>query len=267
MSCSARLDSEVLLAHCLQKDRSYLLTWPEKELTHEQQACFEDLVRRRLQPQPVAYLVGYREFYSMSLMTTPDTLVPRPETEMLVDRVLEITKHNPGSEILDMGTGTGAIALAIKKHAPSCRVSATDYSPDTLKIARSNADKLSLDVQFILSDWYREIAPDLVYDVIVSNPPYIAASDPFLHQGDLPAEPIQALSSGESGLEALQIIISGARGRLKPGGVLVLEHGYDQAPAVRQLLIDGGFESVKSERDFNDLERMTMAYKPSNTTK
>jgi release factor glutamine methyltransferase len=267
ISGSARLDSEVLLAHCLQKDRSYLMTWPQKDLTGEQMDCFRDLVQRRLQPQPVAYLVGYREFYSLSLITTVDTLVPRPETELLVDTVLELTRDNPGLEILDLGTGTGAIALAIKKHARSCRVSATDYLEETLKIARRNAKNLSLEVQFIQSDWYQALASDSVYDIIVSNPPYIAADDPCLQQGDLPAEPMQALCSGESGLEAVQTIISGAGSRLKNAGMLVLEHGFEQALAVRQLMARHGFENIRTELDFSGLERMTMGRKPDNNTK
>lgn len=266
ISCSARLDSEVLLAHCLQKDRSYLLTWPDNELTDDQQACFQDLVRRRLQPQPVAYLVGYREFYSMSLMTTADTLVPRPETEMLVDAIVELTKHKPDMQILDLGTGTGAVALAIKKHAPLSRVSATDYSTQALKVAETNATNLGLDIQFIEADWYKGIEADPVYDCIVSNPPYIAAKDPCLRQGDLPAEPLQALSSGESGLEALEIIIPGAVERLKPGGHLFLEHGFEQAAAVREMLQKCDFQGIITVQDFSGLDRMTQGRRSLNNT-
>lgn len=259
ISCSSRLDSEVLLAHCLQKDRSYLLTWPEQELTTRQQDCFQELVRRRLQPQPVAYLVGYREFYSMRFDTTPDTLVPRPETELLVDTVLELTQNLPSAMILELGTGTGAIALAIKKHNPGCQMRATDVSQSALEVARANAKKHVLDVQFVLSDWYQAIVPDVQFDIIVSNPPYVASNDPCLGQGDLPAEPIQALSSGDSGLEALEMIIAGAVERLKPGGYLLLEHGFEQAQAVTELLEQMAFEAIQTKFDFNDLERMTMA--------
>lgn len=262
ISCSSRLDSEVLLAHCLQKDRSYLLTWPELELTRQQQDCFQDLVRRRLQPQPVAYLVGYREFYSMRLDTTPDTLVPRPETELLVDSVLELTQNMPCAKILELGTGTGAIALAIKKHNPGGQMCATDVSQSALEVATSNAKKHALDVQFVLSDWYQAIVPDARFDIIASNPPYVASNDPCLEQGDLPAEPMQALSSGVSGLEALEVIIKGAVERLKPGGYLLLEHGFEQAQAVAELLEKMAFEAIQTKYDFNDLERMTMARKP-----
>ncbi len=258
ISCNARLDSEVLLAHCLGKPRSYLMTWPERELDDQQLACFNELIRRRLQPQPVAYLVGQREFYSMDFNTTPDTLVPRPETEMLVDFCLEKIDAIESPELLELGTGTGAIALALKQHAPECRIIANDVSPATLAVAESNARRHRLKVEFQLSDWYRQV-PDQLFDIIVSNPPYIAADDPYLRQGDLPAEPQQALCSGESGLEALEIIIAQAPDFLKPVGWIVLEHGYDQQQAVQQRLQQAGFTDIQTHRDFNDLPRMTVA--------
>lgn len=260
ISCSAGLDSEVLLAHCLQKDRSYLLTWPERELSPEQRDCYHELIRRRLQPQPVAYLVGYREFYSMQLKTTSATLVPRPETELLVDTVLELLATVESPAVLELGTGTGAIALALKKHAPQSHIVATDISPAALEVAAHNAQAHRLDVSFIESDWFSHI-PQRTFDIIASNPPYIAASDPYLSQGDLPAEPIQALSSGESGLEALAIIIQGATSFMKPDGWIVLEHGYDQQSAVQRLLQASGFSRISTLRDFNDLPRVTLATK------
>lgn len=260
VSCSAALDSEVLLAFCLQKNRSYLLTWPEKELTSDQLGCFQQIVRKRLQPQPVAYLVGTREFYSMDLKTTPATLVPRPETEMLVDKVLELTSELEVPQILELGTGTGAISLAIKKHSAKSDILATDFSPSALNIASLNAEKHDLDITFLKSNWYQSITQG-PFDVIVSNPPYIAASDPYLSQGDLPAEPVMALSSGETGLEALEIIIGQAMDFLKPEGWIVLEHGYDQQQAVTEILLQSGFEKIETLRDFNDLPRLTMATK------
>ncbi|MCK4711086.1 MAG: peptide chain release factor N(5)-glutamine methyltransferase [Gammaproteobacteria bacterium] len=258
ISCSAALDSEVLLAFCLQKNRSYLLTWPEKELSSDQLECFHELVRKRLQPQPVAYLTGSREFYSMELNTTPATLVPRPETEMLVDKVLELIAELDSPKILELGTGTGAISLALKKHAHSCEILATDISQAALKVAQSNAQKHHLDISFVESNWYQSIPQDL-FDVIVSNPPYIAASDPYLGQGDLPAEPLMALSSGETGLESLKTIIQQASAFLQPAGWIVLEHGYDQQQAVTELLLEYGFREVETLRDFNDLARLTLA--------
>lgn len=198
----------------------------------------------------------------MPLITTPDTLVPRPETELLVDTVLELTEGMAVADILELGTGTGAISLAIKKHNPASQLCATDFSSAALEVAKSNAQKFALDIRFILSDWYQAVAADAQFDVIVSNPPYIAADDPYLTQGDLPAEPMQALSSGESGLEALEIIIPGAFDHLGPGGYLVLEHGFEQAPTVTKLFAKMGFEAIQTRLDFNDLERMTMGRKP-----
>ena len=261
ISSNARLDSEVLLAHCLGKPRSYLMTWPERELSDQQLDCFNDLIRRRLQPQPVAYLVGEREFYSMALKAAPATLVPRPETEMLVEQCLELVADTERPQILELGTGTGAIALALKEHAPKCRILATDVSAEALAVARTNAQSHHLEIEFIESDWYRQV-PAQNFDIIVSNPPYIAASDPYLSQGDLPAEPQIALSSGETGLEALEMIINGAHNFLKPGGRIVLEHGYDQQQPVTELLQQAGFEDSQTERDFNDLPRMTQACWP-----
>jgi release factor glutamine methyltransferase len=258
ISCSAALDSEVLLAHCLQKNRSYLITWPEKELTSQQLECFRDLVRRRLQPQPVAYLTGQREFYSMELNTTPATLVPRPETEMLVDKVLDIVADIESPGILELGTGTGAISLALKRHIPHSHITATDISADALKVAQFNAQQYHLEINWLQSDWYQSVPPE-TFDVIASNPPYIAEGDPYLSQGDLPAEPQQALCSGETGLEALEQIIQGVQKWLKPSGWIVLEHGYDQQEAVSQLLSKQGFSCIETLKDFNELPRLSIA--------
>ncbi len=267
ISCSARLDAELLLAHCLERDRSYLMTWPEHELDARQLACFRELIRRRLRPEPVAYLVGSREFFSMQLRTTPATLVPRPETEMLVEAVLAelggLACNRPQPRVLELGTGTGAIALAIKQQMPACHLVATDIDEGALQVATENAGILHLDVEFLRSDWFGALAPEMRFDVIVSNPPYIAVSDPYLSQGDLPAEPRHALCSGETGLEALQVIVAGAPARLVAGGLLVLEHGWDQGPAVAELMTRAGFSQVRTERDFNELPRMTSGrYKP-----
>ncbi len=258
ISDSARLDSEILLAHCLKRDRSYLMTWPERELDAGHIDCFHSLVQRRLEPQPVAYLVGSREFYSLQLETTPTTLVPRPETELLVEKSLQLLASKQSPSILELGTGTGAIALALKQHCADCRLTATDINAETLEVARRNATKHGLEVEFIQSDWYRSLDPDHGYDLIVSNPPYIAANDPYLSNGDLPAEPRNALCSGESGLEALEVIIRGAVDHLQPGGWLVLEHGYDQQQQVQQLLLGQGFDLVETFHDFNNLPRVSV---------
>jgi release factor glutamine methyltransferase len=262
ITCSARLDSEILLAFCLQKERSYLMTWPEKELTQAQQECFQELIRKRLQPQPVAYLTGEREFYSLTLKTTPATLVPRPETEMLVDKVLELTGYIAQPEILELGTGTGAIALSIKQHSPKSKILATDVSQAALDVAQENAAQHHLDVEFILSDWFEGVNQQRRFDVIVSNPPYIANHDPYLSQGDLPAEPLLALTSGDDGLQALTRIITTATLFLNPGGWLVLEHGYDQQQSVSNLLKNQGYMQVETLVDFNQLPRMSVAQRP-----
>ncbi len=262
ITCSARLDSEILLAFCLQKARSYLMTWPEKELDQQQLDCFQALIRRRLQPQPIAYLIGEKEFYSLSLKTTAATLVPRPETEMLVDKVLQLTQHMAAPHVLELGTGTGAIALAIKKHNPACRMLATDVSQDALEVATENAARHQLEIEFLLSDWFDALEQSDCFDIIVSNPPYIAEQDPYLSQGDLPAEPRLALTSGEDGMQALTHIITLATGFLKPGGWLVLEHGYDQLQAVSQLLTAQGYTQVETLLDFNQLPRMSVGQMP-----
>jgi len=260
VSGSAALDSEILLAYCLQKNRSYLLTWPQKELTSEQFDCFHELIKKRLLPQPIAYLTGSREFYSMELNTTPATLVPRPETEMLVESVLDLMSDIDQPKILELGTGTGAIALAIKKYSATSEILATDISKSALKVAKSNAEKHHLRVTFVVSDWYQGIHNQL-FDVIVSNPPYIAAADPYLSRGDRPAEPLSALSSGETGMEALEVIIRGAKEYLTAGGWIVLEHGYDQQQEVTDILQEYGFCEIQTLRDFNDLPRLSRARK------
>lgn len=249
------------MAHCLGKSRSYLMTWPDQVLSKTELDCFHDLVHRRLQPQPVAYLIGKREFYSMEFETTPATLVPRPETELLVDTVLEKIAGLNAPKVLELGTGTGAIALAIKQHSPQCQVVATDVHPQTLAVAQSNAQKFGLEIEFVESDWYQGLGHRQSFDIIVSNPPYIAADDPYLHQGDLPAEPVAALCSGQSGLEALRLIILGASRYLKAGGWLILEHGFGQAEAVAQLLSQQGYAQITLFRDFNDLPRMSIGQK------
>jgi release factor glutamine methyltransferase len=262
-SDSPRLDAELLLAHCLGRDRAWLMAWPERVPDMDGRDCFEALLRRREQGEPVAYLLGEREFWSLPLMVTADTLVPRPETELLVEQSLALIAGRERPRILELGTGSGAIALALKRERPDAEIIATDVSPGALAVARRNAQSLGLAVGFLLCDWYRAIAPGPRFDLIVSNPPYIAADDPFLKQGDLPAEPRRALCSGPSGLEALRIIIEGAVPRLAPGAALALEHGHDQREAVRDLLRQAGFEQLRTERDFSGLPRVSLGLKPA----
>lgn len=256
---SARLDAELLLSHCLDQPRSYLYSWPERVLSESCWRRFQDLVRQRLQPMPIAYLLGTREFFSMEYATTPAALVPRPETELLVELALRQIPTDQSLRICDLGTGSGVIAITLKKQRPLTIISATDVDPDCLELARANARRHQVDIDFIESDWFGNLPPDSIFDMIVSNPPYVAADHPFLLQGDLPAEPAKALTPGASGLEALEVIISGAPDHLSAGGILILEHGYDQEAAVAALLLDNGFGEIRCEADHNNLPRTSCA--------
>ena len=220
---------------------------------------YRQLVKMRIRPTPVAYLLGTREFYSMEFLVTDAALVPRPETELLVELALELIPPNEPIRVCDLGTGAGVIAITLKNQRPMARVYATDVDPDCLLLARENADRHGTIIEFIESDWYRQIPMDLNFDLIVSNPPYIAADHPFLKQGDLPAEPQIALTPGVTGLEAIQVIIGQARDYLVVGGHLILEHGYDQQTMVAQLLESHGFEEIHCGTDNNDLPRTSIA--------
>jgi release factor glutamine methyltransferase len=254
---SARLDAELLLAHCLEKPRSFLYSWPEKTIGEDAWQRFRELIRRRRAPTPVAYLVGRREFFSLEYATAPEALVPRPETELLVEMALDEIPPAGAAQICDLGTGTGIIAITLKKHRPECRVVATDLDPRCLTLARDNARRHGVEIDWIASNWFRGLAGGARFDLILSNPPYIAAGHPFLAQGDLPAEPRLALTPGDTGLEALQTIVGEAAGYLLPDGLLMVEHGYDQQASVAKLFAASGFEDIRCEYDFNDLPRVT----------
>jgi len=256
---SARLDAELLLAHCLDKPRSYLYSWPEQQLSEPCWHLYQQLVEMRIQPTPVAYLLGTREFYSMEFIATDAALVPRPETELLVELALKLIPPAEPIRVCDLGTGTGIIAIVLKKQRPSTCVYATDVDPDCLLLARENARRHDATIEFVESDWYRQLPADLKFDMIVANPPYIAAGHPFLKQGDLPAEPQIALTPGVTGLEAIQVIIDQASDYLVAGGHLILEHGYDQQAIVAQLLESHGFEEIDCATDYNDLPRTSIA--------
>lgn len=263
-SDSARLDAELLLAHCLGKSRSYLYSWPQEVLSEACWLQFQDLVARRIEPTPIAYLLGSREFYSLEFNTRSQALVPRPETELLVDlALLQVPLEEP-VRICDLGTGSGIIAITLKAQRPLAEVYATDVDPACLELARENALRHQVDIEWIESDWYSNLPNQAGFDLIVSNPPYIAADHPFLSQGDLPAEPQLALTPGATGLEALQTIIPGAHQYLKDGGYLMLEHGYDQQASVAQLFVENGFEEVRCEYDLNDLPRTSIAKRVEN---
>ncbi|MFN2338752.1 MAG: peptide chain release factor N(5)-glutamine methyltransferase [Gammaproteobacteria bacterium] len=259
---SPRLDAELLLAHALGKERSYLRSWPERCPTATETAEFHALLARRQAGEPVAHLLGVREFWSLDLQVTPDTLIPRPETELLVERaLLHIPADRPAS-VADLGTGSGAIALAIASERPRARILAIDLSAAALAVARRNAAAHAIHtVEFQEGDWCVGLPADS-FDVILSNPPYIAAQDPHLAQGDARFDPRGALVSGADGLDDLRRLIPAALACLKPGGWLLVEHGYDQGPALLRLFEAAGYQDVQDHADLAGNSRMTEGKRP-----
>ena len=255
-----RLDAELLLAHVLDVSRANLVARDERELTPEEQGDFERLLARRMAGEPLAYLTGTREFWSLELEVTRDVLVPRPETELLVEWALSFPRRRESSfRVVDIATGSGAIALAIAKECPTARIAGTDISQAALQVARRNAETHRLtNVSFIEGD-LRQLDACLrghdEFDVIVSNPPYVAEGDP--HLAELRFEPALALTSGPDGLDALRAIVAGAPAYLRAGGWLVVEHGAGQGAAVRELFARAGFAQVETRRDLAGLERAT----------
>lgn len=255
-SSTPRLDVEILLSHVLRKNRSYLYTWPDKFLTTVEYIEFEQLLQRRLQGEPLAYIVGYKEFWSLSLEVNKATLVPRPETELLVELALAHLPLDSQSTVLDLGTGSGAIALAVAKERPYCQVIASDCTLTTLLVAQKNAQTLGIsNVYFIASDWLSAFSFGCC-EVIIANPPYIAGDDP--HLMELQYEPKQALVAGKTGLEAICDIISVSQHYLNHAGWLMLEHGYDQAQAVEDLLLQHGYSHVCNYLDYSGQPRVTI---------
>jgi release factor glutamine methyltransferase len=252
------VDAQVLLAHALSRDRGWLIAHAADRLADVDADAFFALVRRRRDGEPVAYLTGRREFWGLDLVVDRAVLIPRPETETLVECVLQRLPIDRPTRVLDLGTGSGAIALAIARERPLAALWATDRSRTALDVARANAQSLELrSVNWVESDWYRDLPREIArFDVIASNPPYVAVGDPYLGEGDLPFEPANALTSGVDGLDALRTIVAGAPDRLLPGGALVVEHGYNQAGAVRELLRDAGFSDLASLRDLAGISRV-----------
>lgn len=248
------LEARILLSHALQLSRVQLVTQSERILTQSEIAQIEFLFRRRIAGEPVAYILGEREFFGLMLHVTPDVLIPRPDTELLVELALDLLPES--GRVLDMGTGSGAIAVAIAHASPDADVTALDVSEAALDVARRNGQRHGVNVRFLRSDWYAALA-DEQFDLIVSNPPYIVSGDPHLSQGDLRFEPVNALTDHADGLSAIRIIAEGAPQRLSKGGWLLVEHGYDQAPAVRELLIRQGFQEVQSWKDLAGIQRAT----------
>ena len=259
----AAFETHLLMQETLQVSRAWLMAHAEQTLTSEREATFLAMVGRRLQGEPVAYILGHREFYGLDLLVTPDVLIPRPDTETLVEAALSRIPHHQPCRVLDLGTGSGAIAIAIARHRPEARVIAVDTSAAALKIARRNADNLQThNLNLLQSDWFGALS-GAMFEVIVSNPPYIACSDPHLKQGDLRFEPETALASGMDGLNDLRDIVAAAPAHLQAGGWLLLEHGYDQAPAVAGLLTEAGFADVGHAADLAGITRVTFGKKPA----
>ncbi len=253
-----RLEAEVLLSSLLDKPRTYLMAWPEMQLSPEQTQSFHSMIERRTTQEPIAYITGCREFWSLNLEVTPDTLIPRPETEILVETALEhIPKQSP-LNIADLGTGSGAIAAAIANERPMCNVLATDFSPNTLRVAERNFHRLGLNnIRTSLGEWCNALPPGEQFDIIISNPPYVAEGDGHLAHDGLPWEPQRALRSGEDGLDDLSQIITGAPDHIAPGGWLFLEHGFDQGDRVRSLLKQAGFSAIHTSQDLSGHDRVS----------
>lgn len=253
---SARRDVEVLLCHCLDKNRAWLYTWPEAEVEPVGEERFSKLLSQRKRGVPIAYLTGVRDFWTFELSVNEHTLIPRAETETLVEWALELSLPGNAS-VLDLGTGSGAIALALAKEWPHWVVVAVDASEEALKVAVQNAHTLDLShVRFDQSNWYSNLLGE-TFDLIVSNPPYIDELDVHLSQGDLPHEPQMALVSAEMGLADLEQIVVNASEYLHSSGWLLLEHGYAQGAAVRELFGDNGFEKIETRLDLAGHERIT----------
>lgn len=256
-SDSARLDAELLLAHVLNKPRSFLLTWPEHQPQPAEIEHFYCLLKRRQRGEPVAYLLGRRGFWSLDLEVDRSTLIPRPDTERLVEVALERVVNQP-ARVLDLGTGTGAVALAIAVERPTWQVTGCDSSVEAVALAERNRQRLGIgNANFLSSDWFAGLGEGVSFDLIVSNPPYIADNDPHLTEGDVRFEPASALVSGADGLNAIRHIVQTAPGFLQPGGWLLLEHGWEQAEAVRNLLGARGFVEVQSWQDLAGHQRIT----------
>lgn len=261
-SPTARLDVELLLAAALGKPRSFLHTWPERIVSTEAAQAFAGYLQRRRTGEPVAYILGQQGFWNIDLEVATHTLIPRPETEMLVETALELLPGAIPHRLLDLGTGTGAIALSLAKDRPQWEVMAVDRVQEAVELAERNRRRLHLDnAQVLHSHWFSAVQGQR-FDLILSNPPYIAASDPHLVEGDVRFEPSSALVSGTDGLDDLRLIVSQAPAHLESGGWLLLEHGYDQGPAVRDLLSGHGFEQIQTRRDLGDHERITFGRVP-----
>ncbi len=258
----ARFESQLLLQHLLNANRAWLIAHENDTLSTDVLARFDQLINRRADGEPIAYILGNREFYGLKLTVTSATLIPRPDTEILVDAALNKIPTDTPLQILDLGTGTGAIALAIAQQRPQTQVTAVDASKAALEVAISNSKQLHIgNIHFLLSDWFNNLNGTL-FDVIVSNPPYIENTDAHLNQGDLRFEPASALASGADGLDDIRRIIDDCLIHLKPQGWLMLEHGYNQAAAVADLMAQTGLVNIETFKDLGNNDRVTIGKSP-----
>ncbi|BFT30716.1 peptide chain release factor N(5)-glutamine methyltransferase [Alteromonas sp. D210916BOD_24] len=262
---SPSVDAKVLLAHVLDTSQTYLFTWPDKTLSEDAKTQFEQAIARRQTGEPVAYIIGKRDFWTLSLQTSVHTLIPRPDTEVLVETVLnwarqrqaQVNKNDDVLTLCDLGTGTGAIALALASELPTSRVTGVDFLEQAVQLAGQNAKANHItNAHFLQSDWFSSL-DNQRFDAIVSNPPYIEDSSPYLLEGDVRFEPSSALTSGEDGLEDIRHIIALAPKYLKEAGLLAFEHGFDQAAPVQALLQQAGFEQVSTAKDYGGNDRVT----------
>ena len=257
LSESPRLDAEVLLAHLLNKSRTWLVTWPDKALTEAEITDFEALVQRRKAGEPVAHITAQREFWSLPLRITKDTLIPRPDTELMVEQILLAYPANTQIELVDLGTGSGAIALALASERPNWKITATDQSSAALEVARHNARQLNINnIEFISGNWLEPLA-GRVFDVVASNPPYIADQDPHLRQGGVRFEPLSALASGADGLNDIRELCNQAKHHLKHKGMLIIEHGFDQKEQTWEIFTVSGYKNLSQHHDLASNPRLT----------
>lgn len=263
ISDSARLDIELFLSHLLQKNRTWLFTWPDHELTETQSAEFLQMLERRKKGEPVAHIIGQREFWSLPLKVNASTLIPRPDTEILVETALQLFAADAPEQkrkCLDLGTGTGAIVLALASEKANWQFTAVDQSTDAVALAESNRCQLGFNnVSIFQSDWFEKI-PATQFDLIVSNPPYIDPDDPHLSQGDVKFEPLSALVALDNGLADIKKIIGGSKSFLTSGGYLLLEHGYNQADDVKKILLENGYKNIETRKDFGGNDRVTFGW-------
>lgn len=261
VSDSPHLDAEILLAFVLKKNRSYLRAWNDRKIDESMVIYFESLLSQRLDGVPIAYLIGTREFWSRDFVVSPDVLIPRPDTELLIELCLaQIPVNQQAFNILDLGTGSGAIAVTLAAERPAAKIIAVDLSAAALAIAQKNAFQHNCkNIEFILSDWFSAV-PKMEFDLIISNPPYIPTNDEHLMQGDVRFEPKSALIAAENGLSDIKVIAVEAKNYLKPHGQLWFEHGYNQAEAVQRILKSLHYKNVQTYHDLSGMERVTVGF-------